>query len=51
MREFVISLEDPQERWEELYSAIEGMAERLAEEGEEAVASFPGLIFIPGHAA
>jgi hypothetical protein len=51
MREFVISMDDSQERWEELYSAIEGAAARMAEEGEEAVASFPGLIYIPGTAA
>lgn len=51
MREFVISMDDPQERWEELYSAIEGAAARMAKEGEEAVASFPGLIYIPGAAA
>ena len=51
MREFVISLDDPQERWDELYSAIEGAAERIVEEGEESATNFPGLIYIPGHAA
>ncbi len=51
MREFVISMDDPQERWDELYSAIEGAAARTAKEGEEALASFPGLIYIPGAAA
>jgi len=51
MREFVINLDDPQERWDELYSAIEGAAERMAAEGEAAVANFPGLIYIPGAAA
>ena len=43
MREFVISLDDPQERWDELYSAIEGAAARIVDE-EESEASFPGLI-------
>jgi hypothetical protein len=51
MREFVISMDDSQERWDELYTAIEGAAARLVEEGEEAAASFPGLIYVPGTAA
>ena len=51
MREFVISLDDPQERWDELYSAIEGAAERIANELDEKPSGIPGLIYLPGHAA
>jgi hypothetical protein len=51
MHAFMISMDDSQEQWDELYSAIECAAARMAKEGEEAVAASPSLIYLPGAAA